>query len=197
MSKISNVILFLQLLSTGRKYSIKELSSKLEVSERMVRVYKEELEKSGIYIDSIMGPYGGYVLRQPIKLPIMSFQLNEFQILNFYIQKESDLERREQLILLQNKIKGLSFLQQQKLEFDPGTSLKYNVFTRAIKEKRKIRILYQSYKNGETERIICPASMFLFQDGWCCAAFCELRKDMRQFELKRVLDFELLEEMFM
>ena len=55
MSKISNVITMLQLLNTGRKYSIKELSERLEVSERMSRVYKDELEKAGMCVDTIMG----------------------------------------------------------------------------------------------------------------------------------------------
>ena len=36
MSKISNVILMLQYLENGRKYNVKELSDKLEVSERMI-----------------------------------------------------------------------------------------------------------------------------------------------------------------
>jgi predicted DNA-binding transcriptional regulator YafY len=40
----------LQYLENGRKYNIKELSEKLEVSKRMVRLYKEELEEAGIYI---------------------------------------------------------------------------------------------------------------------------------------------------
>ena len=48
MSKISNAITMLELLQTGKKYSINELSNKLEVSERMIRVYKEDLEKAGI-----------------------------------------------------------------------------------------------------------------------------------------------------
>ena len=43
MSKISNVLTMLQLLQSGRKYSISELASILEVSERMIRVYKEDL----------------------------------------------------------------------------------------------------------------------------------------------------------
>ena len=47
MSKVSNVLTMLQLLQSGRKYSISELASILEVSERMIRVYKEELEKNG------------------------------------------------------------------------------------------------------------------------------------------------------
>ena len=50
MSKISNVIMMLQYLENGRKYNIKELAERLEVSERMIRNYKEELEKAGIYI---------------------------------------------------------------------------------------------------------------------------------------------------
>lgn len=35
----------------------------------MIRVYKDEIEKAGIYIDTIKGPYGGYVLNQNINVP--------------------------------------------------------------------------------------------------------------------------------
>ncbi len=69
MSKISNVLTMLEYLSSGKKYSIAELSEKLEVTPRMIRVYKDEIEKSGIYIDTIKGPYGGYVLNQNINVP--------------------------------------------------------------------------------------------------------------------------------
>ena len=69
MSKLSNVLLLLQILQSKRKYSIKELAQKLEVSPRMIRQYKEELEYAGIYIETIYGPYGGYVLNQEIKIP--------------------------------------------------------------------------------------------------------------------------------
>ena len=74
MTKLSNTLLMLQYLQSGRKYSVKELSEKLEVSERQVRCYKEELEKAGIYIDTIMGPYGGYVLNQSIRMPVRKFK---------------------------------------------------------------------------------------------------------------------------
>ena len=62
MGKISNAILLLDYLSTGNKYSAKELSDKIGVSERMIRYYKSELEKSGIYVEHFMGPNGGYFL---------------------------------------------------------------------------------------------------------------------------------------
>ena len=69
MSKLSNAIMLLRLLQNGKKYSIKELAEKLEVSPRMIREYKNELECAGIFIESIRGPYGGYYLNQNIKLP--------------------------------------------------------------------------------------------------------------------------------
>lgn len=69
MSKLSNTIILLKLLQNGKKYTIKELSSELEVSPRMIRQYKNELELAGIYIESIRGPYGGYYLNQNIRIP--------------------------------------------------------------------------------------------------------------------------------
>ena len=80
MSKISNVLNMIEYLSTGRKYSIAELSEKLEVTPRMIRVYKDEIEKAGIYIDTIKGPYGGYVLNQNINVPKRFITPNEINI---------------------------------------------------------------------------------------------------------------------
>ena len=199
MSKISNVITMMEMLSSGRKYSIKELSSKLEVSERMIRVYKEELDKAGIYIDSIMGPYGGYVLNQSIKLPVRKFNKNDTKLLDKYIELENDKDKKNELILLRDKINGVyigSIQESNELNLKDETLKKYNVLTRAIKEKRKVKIRYSSYGKGENDRVIDPAEMFLFQDGWYCAAYCELRKDIRHFELKRIINYELLDEKY-
>ena len=175
MSKVSNAITMLELLQTGKKYSINELSNKLEVSERMIRVYKEDLEKAGIYIDTIMGPYGGYVLNQRVRMPIRKFKLKDAELLNTYITQEKDEKKKEELIILQDKIKGVyigSKQEEQELNLKDENGKKYNLLTRAIKEKRKVKILYYSYGKGENERIIDPIEMFLFQEGWYCAAFC-------------------------
>lgn len=199
MSKISNVITMMNLLSNGKKYSIEELSKVLEVTPRMVRIYKDELEKAGIYIDSIMGPYGGYVLNQSIRIPERKFKKEDYEILNQYIINNSNADSKEKLENLKDKIRGIyigSQQEQRELNLNTETLTKYNCLTRAIKERRKVKILYYSYNKGETERVINPAEMFLFKDGWYCAAFCELRKDIRHFELKRMRKLELLEEKF-
>jgi len=199
MSKVSNVITMLELLQSGRKYSINELSNRLEVSERMIRVYKEDLEKAGIYIDTIMGPYGGYVLNQSVRMPVRKFKMKDAKLLDRYITTEQDKEIKEELVLLQDKIKGVyigSKPEEKELNLKDETGKKYNLLTRAIKEKRKVKILYYSYGKGENERVIDPAEMFLFQDGWYCAAFCEKKQDIRHFELKRIIKYELLDEKY-
>ena len=198
MSKISNVITMLQLLNSGRKYSIKELSERLEVSERMIRVYKDELEKSGIYVDTIMGPYGGYVLRQSVKMPIRKFKVKDYEILDKYISLEKDELEKEKLMLLKDKIYGIyvSSKSDDNIIAKDDNQNKYNILTRAIKEKRKVKINYYSYNKGENERVICPAEMFLFSEGWYVAAFCLKKNDIRHFELKRIIDLELLDEKF-
>ena len=94
MSKLSNALLMIEYLSSGKKYSIKELSEKLEVSPRMIRVYKDELEKSGIYVETIKGPYGGYVLNQNINIPK-----------RFIIPKEIEIKDKEVYNIINKCIK--------------------------------------------------------------------------------------------
>ena len=94
MSKISNVLTMLECLSSGKKYSIKELAEKIEISSRMIRMYKDELEKAGIYIDTIKGPYGGYVLNQNIRVPK-----------RFITPKEIDVKNKDTYNLINRAIK--------------------------------------------------------------------------------------------
>ena len=64
MSKIANMLNMLQILKDKEIHSISSLAENLEVSERMIRQYKLELEQSGIYLKSFTGKYGGYQLNQ-------------------------------------------------------------------------------------------------------------------------------------
>lgn len=60
MSKVANMLNMLQILKDKNIHSISSLAEKLEVSERMIRQYKLELEQAGIYLKSYTGKYGGY-----------------------------------------------------------------------------------------------------------------------------------------
>ena len=156
MSKVSNALLMLEYLSNGRKYSVNELATLLEVTPRMIRSYKDDLDKAGILIDTIRGPYGGYILKQKIDINRERFNID---------LKDDDL-------------------------------VKYNILNKAIKEKRKVKIVYDSNRDKNKVRIIEPSMMYLFKDGWYCMAFCELRNEMRQFSLVNIKDIELLNDFY-
>ncbi len=192
MSKLSNILTMAQLLRNGRKYSIKELADELEVSERMVRIYKEDLEKAGIFVETIMGPYGGYVLKQDINLPDRRFTKSDYEFI-----KNLKVVNQEQLDDIATKMKDIYYdKDEEKIELKDDVRNYYNLLTRAMKEHRKVKINYYSYVHGNQDRVIHPLDMFLYNNGWGCAAYCEKKNDLRHFELKRINNIEVLEEKF-
>ena len=80
MAKFSNMLVMINLLKSGRKYSVKELAERLEVSQRVVREYKLFLEEAGIYLETIRGPYGGYVLDRDIVMPNIKFNNKDMNL---------------------------------------------------------------------------------------------------------------------
>ena len=67
MAKISNILYMIDLLNTGNVYTIKDLSEKIGVTERMIRYYKNEICNNGTAIESSKGPNGGYFMIDKIK----------------------------------------------------------------------------------------------------------------------------------
>lgn len=151
MSKIANMLNMLQILKDEKVHSIQDLAEKLEVSERMIRQYKLELEQAGIYINSITGKYGGY-----------------------QIEKENSFLKLEDIV---------------KEEM-------YIIIKKAIKNRNKVEIQYESINSGITKRIVHPAELFCYIDKWYVAAFCELRNEIRLFKLENILDHKVLQELY-
>ena len=151
MSKIANMLNMLQILKDKKVHSISSLSEELEVSERMIRQYKIELEEAGIYLKSLTGKYGGYQL----------YKNNNF-------------------LKIENEVK-------EKM---------YVVMKKAIANKNRVKIKFNSINSGITERIIHPAELFVYIDKWYIAAFCELRNEIRLFKLDDIIEYEVLNESY-
>ena len=195
MSKVSNIITMIEYLSTGKKYSIQELSELLEVSPRMIRIYKEDLEKAGIFVDTLKGPYGGYILNQLVPIPYLLFSNEDVTSLRECIAKTNDEDVKEKLKELEQKIKINALKEENKNSkfITDDKELKvYNNLNKAIKNNLKVRIKYYNLQHGESIRTIYPLGMYLFQGEWWCSSFWEEKEDMRQFHIKRIVDCELL-----
>jgi len=197
MGKLSNIITMIEILNNRKKYSIEELSNILEVTPRMIRFYKEELEKAGIYIDTIRGTYGGYVLKQNVLIPNRKFSMEDIDLLNNISSDIKDIELLDRFNTFKDKVIGIKkSTEEENIEFDVLNDKKYNLLSRAIKEKKKVKILYYSINKGENERVIHPYNLFLYGNGWGVASFCESRSDLRHFELNRIIKCELLDEFY-
>mgnify|MGYP005761080807 FL=1 len=193
MSKISNTLMVLKLLSSGTKYSAKDLALKLETSERMIRTYIADLEMAGIYIERIRGPYGGYVINQKISIPTITFSKKDVKQLDDLINEATNINQKKNLIELRNKI----FLNIQKeesssLKMSKENLEKYNLISKAIKEKRKIRITYFS-KGTKKERIIVPLEIFVYDSKWfVIVIYSEDESDIRYLNFERLNHLTLL-----
>lgn len=146
MGKVSNVLTMLRLLESGKKYSIYELAERLEVTPRMISIYKEELEKSGIYIDTIRGRYGGYVYHQKHDYNI-SFDYLDVDAIESIIDK-LNVKEKERLTITLEKLRAIviySADEKRDIKIDKeDLRRKYKIISKAIKEKKE---LYFTFHN--------------------------------------------------
>lgn len=141
MGKVSNAIHLLEILMDGRKYELQELADLLEVTPRMIRSYKEDLEQCGIDIETIRGRYGGYYLKKDKYLPVIHFNDKDFAFLK-QIKSQLKREEKQQLSILMDKMIGIRF-QKSLFHFESDTVHEYyNLLMRAIKKRQKVYIEY-------------------------------------------------------
>ncbi len=193
MSKIHNAIAMLEILSSKRKYKVSELAEKLEISERMVRYYKEELEKSGYYIDSTRGIDGGYQLISDIYFPKLSVSKYDIELLEGIKNNllESDYPNVETFQNFIDKINGIYNGSQKKFATKNNIENlddkhKYEIFNESIKNNNEVEIEYLSLDNKKSIRSIDPCEIFKHKDNLYVAAFCKLRGEIRHFEFDRI-----------
>ena len=145
MGKLGNTLAMLKILETGRKYTVNELASKIEVSPRMIKTYKAELEKAGIYIDTINGIYGGYVYNHKNNYDV-SFSINDVSCLEKIIPMLESKSRNEAEQLLE-KIKTIVIYSDSssiKEQDSQELKKKYNIISKAIKNNIDIEIEYKN-----------------------------------------------------
>ena len=66
----------------------------------------------------------------------------------------------------------------------------------AIRDRRKMRIAYLDEKNRRTRRTIWPLVMAYYVDVTLVGAWCELRKDFRNFRVERIAASRVLAARF-
>lgn len=187
MSKISKNIKMLDILSSGRKYTCRQLAEILEISPRMVRLYKDELEKEGIYIDTFLGKDGGYQLRSKIDIPSILFNQNDIEIMDKAIKSCRDEEELGNLINLKQKIVNYCKLINQEVDFlEEEKRQILDDIQKSIIRKQSIKIKYYS-KGMEKQRKVYPKQIYKYDNLiMVVVQYSEDRNDIRHLNLNRI-----------
>lgn len=187
MSKVSKNIKMLDILSSGRRYSCKELADKLEISPRMVRLYKDELEKEGIYIDSFYGKDGGYQLRSKLNLPLILFNESDIETIDNAISCCNDNKKVEKLLDLREKIVCYcNLINYKEYFFDEKQKGLLKIISESIQKREKIKIEYKS-KGVKKQRIVYPQKIYKYDNFvMVVVQYSEDINDIRHLNLNRI-----------
>ncbi len=193
MGKLSNMMYMIDLLNTGNIYTLKELSEKIGVTERMIRYYKEEIAKNGIAIESFKGPNGGYFMIDKVKnyISINKYDIHLLNNISNFLSK-NNFKYLDKYVEFINKVEKMYSINDEKSKYIsnidilcPGVIEK--IIKESIQKLDKIEIIYNDIDGDKSKRIIHPLQLFKYKDNYYVTAFCELRNDIRHFELKRII----------
>lgn len=203
MSKITNSILMLELLQSGKIYSVKELSNELGVTERMVRYYKEQLELAGYNIQSFKGPGGGYFINKCENFSLNYFNHHDLEVMDnvkklIDTNDSFDDDIKEKFSTLNHKLhstydtnKVLSEYKELDITMK-NSDQKIKDIDECIRNKKRLLIGHMGTDGVLTKREIIPISFFEFENMIYVTAFCKLRGDIRQFPLNRIISYEII-----
>ncbi len=196
MGKISNMLYMVDLLNTGNIYTLKELSEKIGVTERMVRYYKNEICDNGIAIESFKGPNGGYFMIDSIKnyININKYDIQLLDNINKFLLK-NNFEYKDKYEDFLDKAKKMYSIYEDKSKYisniaieSPGEIEK--IIESSIGKNEKIEIIYNTVNGEQSKRAIHPLNLFKYKNNYYVTAFCELRNDIRHFEIKRIINIK-------
>jgi predicted DNA-binding transcriptional regulator YafY len=200
-TRLISIILMLQSRGTLKA---SELAEELDVSERTIHRYMGMLDEMGIPIYSERGPYGGFSLVRGYKLPPLVFTPEEATVL--YLGSElvrdvwgasyhdaavaatakldnvlPDALRQE----VEHARRGLVVTGWLRRDYGPWAPI-LDDLRRCVARQRQVRLVYQSFRQEVTERIVDPYALALQWGNWYLAGHCHLRGDLRTFRVDRI-----------
>jgi predicted DNA-binding transcriptional regulator YafY len=202
MRRADRLFQIVQYLRSRRLTTAAQLAKWLEVSERTVYRDIRDLSASGVPIDGEVGI--GYRLHSGFDLPPIMFTLDEVEALvagarMIEVWGGSALANHVRSAI--SKI-ALALPKSRREEIDrprlfalafhipPGAAAGIETIRQAVTDRRKLRIHYSDASDRPSARIVWPLALYFWGASWSLAAWCESRRDYRNFRLDRIRKIE-------
>jgi predicted DNA-binding transcriptional regulator YafY len=196
------------LRAARRPVTAAALADQLEVTPRTVYRDIASLQGSRVPIEGEAGI--GYVLRPGFDLPPLMFTAEELEAValgvrlvrrthDAKLQAAADSVLTKVLGALPDALRGR--IDEPRFYVSDGNTppaegIDQAAARRAIRETRKLRIGYVDQNRRRSERVIWPLAMAYYVDATLIGAWCEMRKDFRNFRVDRIAFAEVLDERF-
>ena len=204
MNRIDRLTAILILLQSKRVIKAHEVAERFAISLRTVYRDIRALEDAGIPVGAQAGT--GYFLTEGYHLPPVMFTRREAGALLLgakLIEKFSDMMVNRHFAGALDKIKAVMGQADQdnlnRLDnlitvlntpapIQDGVSGNWLIDIQAVlSQSRVIRIDYHSgYKDELTTRSVEPLGLCFYADRWHLLAYCQLRRDYRDFRVDRI-----------
>jgi predicted DNA-binding transcriptional regulator YafY len=196
------------LLQSRGTLKANELAEELGVSERTVHRYMGMLDDMGIPIYSERGPYGGFSLVRGYRLPPLVFTPEEATALYLGAELVQDIwgaSYRDAVVAARAKLdnvlpealleevertqSGLVVTGWFRRDYGPWAPI-LDDLRRSIARRHQVLIVYQSFRQEVTERIVDPYALALQWGHWYVLGHCHLREGLRTFRVDRIQSME-------
>ena len=202
MNRLDRITSILIQLQSKKIITAKEMADRFEVSNRTIYRDISTLRNAGVPIGEEEGI--GYFIVDGYRLPPVTFTQEEAnaliavgKILNYHTEKSllnnynSALFKIKSVLRDENKKKS-EYLESRIGFHEPWapTSQYLSVIQKAIVENLKVRITYVSKTEEQTQRTIHPYALYFNGAIWNTIGFCNLRNEIREFRLDRIIEIE-------
>lgn len=200
MNRLTRITAILTQLQSKKNLTAKEIAKRFEVSSRTIYRDIKTLQDAGVPISFENGI--GYFIVDGYNLPPIALtqeEANTLIILEKLIKKQGDKSVHKNFNSFIIKIKAtLKNFQKENIELLASRTFSFEKeqiieskwlieIQKSISTKTVLEITYNSiYKQEITNRNIEPLAVCFTNNVWTTIAYCQLRKDIREFRLDRI-----------
>lgn len=191
-----------------RAVTAQRIAEDFGICQRTVYRDIHDLMNSGVPIYGEAGV--GYVMDKKYHLPPVMFDPDELEAIALgiaMVRNWTDERFAEKANSAYEKIQAalpetlLSELQQLATYSMPSSAkipweVSFSDVRECIRQKQKIKFTYSDEKKNTTTRKVRPLSLIFIGPIWLVVAWCEKRKDFRNFRLDRMKDLNKTEQYF-
>lgn len=203
MRRADRLFQIVQALRGGRLVTARQLSERLEVSERTIYRDMADLIGSGVPVEGEAGV--GYLLRSGYDVPPLMFTRAEIaalvagaRLIRAWGGLDMARAAEEALIKIdavlpdavRDQARAVQIHAFEWNSMDNATRARLDALEAAVDARTRLSLAYADEAGAETTRVIRPLGLWFWGKVWTLVAWCELRDDFRMFRVDRVAGME-------